>query len=136
MAQVKCTGTPTTCNKHDYPAEYRVKDKYSKWHTQCNSIVIITVEKAKRAKAELEVESSFVDLFGLDSSQSQRSDAGPPSPPCRRRKRRLEERHDVANDNEDGGGDDGGGGKRCGDMVAAELGEGSARGGISARVIS
>ena len=73
------------------------------------------MKKAKeQAKAELEAESSFVDLFGLDSSQSQRSDAGPPSPPCRRRKRRLEERHDVANDNEDGGGDDGGGGKHGG----------------------
>jgi hypothetical protein len=23
----KCTGTPTVVNKHDYPTEYRVKDK-------------------------------------------------------------------------------------------------------------
>ena len=73
------------------------------------------MKKAKeQANAELEAESSFVDLFGLDSSQSQRSDAGPPSLPHQRRKRRLEERHDVVNDNEDGGDDDGGGGKHGG----------------------
>ena len=78
----KCTGTPTACNKHDYPTEYGGNDKYGEWHTQFDSIVIIPLKKAKeRAKVELEVESIFVDFFGLDSSQSQRSDDGPPSPP-------------------------------------------------------
>ena len=88
----KCTCTPTALNKHDYPTEYRVKDKRGEWHVQCDCIVLVTVRKAEeRKQAELEVESSYVDLFGIDSSQSQRSD-GPPSPPPRRRKKR-EERH-------------------------------------------
>ncbi len=78
----KCTGTPTSCDKHNYLTEYRVKDRYSEYPTQCDSIIIITVKKAKEwAKAELEVENSFVNLFGLDSSQSQRSDDDPLSPP-------------------------------------------------------
>jgi hypothetical protein len=84
----KCTGTPTAVNKHDYPTEYRVKDKWSEWHVQCNCILIVTVRKAEeRTQAELEVATSYVDLFGIDSSQSQRSD-DPPSPPPRRHKKR------------------------------------------------
>jgi hypothetical protein len=92
--------------------EYRVKDKYSEWHVQCNSIVIITLKKAgEQAKAELKVESGYVDLFGMDSSQSQRSNNNPPSPPPQHRKRCLEKRHEVGDDNEDGGNNGRGGGR-------------------------
>jgi hypothetical protein len=50
--------------------------------------VIVTVRKAEeRTQAELEVATSYVDLFGIDSSQSQRSD-DPPNPPPRRHKKR------------------------------------------------
>ena len=125
----KCSGTPTAVNKHDYPTEYKVRDKRGVWHVQCDCIVIVTVRKAEeRTQAELEVATSYVDLFGIDSSQSQRSD-DPPSPPRRRRKkrrsedredrRRVEDDEDDDNDDNDdgggkrGGGDgDGGGGKR------------------------
>ena len=127
----KCTGTPTAVNKHDYPTEYRdrVKDKRGEWHVQCDCIVLVTVKKAEeRTQAELEVGTSYVDLFGIDSSQSQRSD-DPLSPPRRRRKKRRsedrEDRRQVEDDEDDdndddndgggkrGGGDgDGGGGKR------------------------
>jgi hypothetical protein len=117
----KCTGTPTAVNKHDYPTEYKVRDKRGEWHVQCDCIVIVTVRKAEeRTQAELEVATSYVDLFGIDSSQSQRSDDPPPSPPPRRRKkrrsedredrRRVEEDEDDDNDdNDDGGGKRGGG---------------------------
>ncbi len=127
----KCTGTPTAVNKHDYPTGYKVRDNRGEYQVQCDCIVIVTVRKAEeRTQAELEVATSYVDLFGIDSSQSQRSEDPPPSPPCRRRKkRRLEDREDSrrrVEDNEDdnndddddgggkrGGGDgDGGGGKR------------------------
>jgi hypothetical protein len=126
----KCTGTPTAVNKHDYPTEYKVRDKRGVWHVQCDCIVIVTVRKAEeRTQAELEVATSYVDLFGIDSSQSQRSDDPPPSPPRRRRKkrrsedredrRRVEDDEDDDNDDDDdgggkrGGGDsDGGGGNR------------------------
>jgi hypothetical protein len=87
----KCTGTPTAVNKHDYPTEYRdrVKDKRGEWHVQCDCIVLVTVKKAEeKMQAELEVGTSYVDLFGIDSSQSQRSD-DPPSPPRRQRKKRI-----------------------------------------------
>ena len=81
----KCTGTPTAVNKHDYPAEYKVKDKKGEWHVQCDCIVLVPVKKAEeRMQAEVKVESSYVNLFGIGSSQkSQRSD-DPPSPPLRR----------------------------------------------------
>ena len=73
-------GTPTAVNKHDYPTEYRVKDKRGEWHVQCDCIMIVTVRKAEeRTQVELEVATSYVDLFRIDSSQSQRSD-DPPSP--------------------------------------------------------
>jgi hypothetical protein len=124
----KCTGTPTAINKHDYPTEYRVRDKRGEYHVKCDCIVIVTVKKAeKRMQAELEVVTSYVDLFGIDSSQSQRSD-GPPSPPCRRRMKRPppsarhkvddedkeEEEEEDNNQNYGGGGGYGsdGGGKR------------------------
>jgi hypothetical protein len=111
----KGTSTPTAKNKHDYPTGYRVRDKRGVWQVQCNCIVIVTVRKAEeRTQAELEVGTSYVDLFGIDSSQSQRSD-DPPSPPRRRKKRRSEDREDsrhaVASDIDD---DDDGGGKRGG----------------------
>ena len=110
----KCTGTPTAVSKHDYPTGYRVRDKRGVWQVQCDCIVIVTVRKAEeRTQAELEVATSYVDLFGIDSSQSQRSD--PPSPPRRRKKRRAEDkedsRHAVDDDDDD---DDDGGGKRGG----------------------
>ena len=130
----KCTGTPTAVNKHDYPTEYKVRDKKGEYQVQCDCIVIVTVRKAEeRTQAELEVATSYVDLFGIDSSQSQRSDDPPPSPPRRqRKKRRSEDRKDrrrVEDDEDDdnhddndggggkqGGGDgDGGGGKRKSD---------------------
>jgi hypothetical protein len=78
----KCMGTPTAVNKHDYLTEYKVRDKRGVWHVQCDCIVIMTVKKAEeRTQAELEVATSYVDLFGIiDSSQSQRSD-NTPSPP-------------------------------------------------------
>ncbi len=62
---------------------------------QCDCIVLVTVKKAEeRTQVELEVATSYVGLFGINSSQSQRSE-DPPSPPCRRRtKRRLEDRED------------------------------------------
>jgi hypothetical protein len=129
----KCTGTPTAVNKHDYSTEYKVRDKRGEWHVQCDCIVIVTVRKAEeRTQAELEVATSYMDLFGINSSQSQRSDDPPPSPPRRRRKkrrsedrenrRRVEDDEDDDNDDNDdgggkrGGGDgDGGGGKRKSD---------------------
>ena len=61
----RCTGTPTAVKKHDYPTEYRVRDKRGDWHVQCNCIVLMTVRKAEEwAQAELEVESSYMDLLG------------------------------------------------------------------------
>ncbi len=78
-AQVEMQGHATAVNKHDYPTEYSVKDKRGKWHVQCNCIVLITVKRAEDwVKAELEVKSGYVNLFWIDSSQSQ---DGPPSPP-------------------------------------------------------
>ena len=112
----KCTCTPTAVNKHDYPTEYRVKDKRSEWHVQCDCIVLVTVKKAEeRAQAELEVATSYIDLFGIDSSQSQRSD-DPPSPPrCQHKKRRSEDRCKVEDNKDDDNEDDGGGGSKLGE---------------------
>ena len=115
----KCMGTPTAVNKHDYPKEYRVKDKRGEWHVQCDCIMLVTVKKAEeRMQVKLEVETSYVNLFEINSSQSQRSD-DPPSPPrCQRKKRRSEDREDRRkvddeddedNDDNDGGGKLGGG---------------------------
>ena len=79
----KCTGTPTAINKHDYPTEYKVRDNRGVWHVQCDCIVIVTVRKVEeKTQVELEVSTNYADLFGIDSSQSQRSD-DPPSPPRR-----------------------------------------------------
>jgi hypothetical protein len=111
----KCTGTPTAMNKHDYPAGYKVRDRKGEYQVQCDCIVIVTVKKAEeRTQAELEVGTSYVDLFGINSSQSQRSD-DPPSPPHCRKKRRSEDREDSRHpvdddidDDDDGGGKQGG----------------------------
>ncbi len=128
----KCTGTPTAINKHDYPTEYKVRDNRGVWHVQCDCIVIVTVRKAEeRTQAELEVVTSYVDLFGINSSQSQRSD-DPPSPPCRCKKRRSEDREDrhAVDDDDIIDDDDDGGGKRGGSDGDGR-GRGSARGGTS-----
>jgi hypothetical protein len=90
----KCTGTHTHNDKHNYPTEYKVKDKKGVWHVQCDCIVLVTVRKTEeQTQAKLEVESSYVNLFRINSSQSQRSDGPPSPPPCRHKKR--EERHAV-----------------------------------------
>ena len=64
------------------PTEYKVKGKNGEWHVQCDCIVLVTVKKAEERTQVVEVETSYVDLFGIDSSQSQRSDGPPSSPPC------------------------------------------------------
>jgi hypothetical protein len=75
----KYTGMPNAENKHDYLMEYRVKDKRGELHMQCNCIVLVTVKNAEDwAKAELEVKSGYVDLFGIDSSHSQDNAPSPP----------------------------------------------------------
>ncbi len=105
----KCTGTPTSINNHNYLTEYKVCDKLGKWHMQCNCIIIITVQSAEnQVRAELEVKSSFVELFVIDSSQSQDD---PPTPPPQRKKRYLEKRHKVDKKDSDSDDDDEGGGK-------------------------
>ena len=47
----------------------------------------------ERTQREFEVKTRYINLFGIDSNQSQRSDDSP-SPPRRRKKRRLEDRED------------------------------------------
>ena len=129
----KCTGTPTAVNKHNYPTEYKVRDKRGVWHVQCDCIVLVTARKAEeRTQAELEVESSYMDLFGVDSSQSQSQRSDPPSsPPCRCKKREERHAHVVNSSSEeehdkDGDSDDSnGGGKRgCGSGGGGEAQEG------------
>ncbi len=118
----KCTGTPISVDKLDYPIPlaYRVKMR-GEWHRQCNCIVLITLQSAEnRVASELEVNSGFVDLFGVNSSQSQDN---PPTPPPQRRKRKLEERHEVDDENKSDD-DDGGGGKQGGGYVNSGRGGG------------
>ena len=60
-----------------------MKDKKCKWQVQCGCIVLVTVKKVEeRMQAGLEVETSYINLFRINSSQSQRSD-DPSSPPPR-----------------------------------------------------
>ncbi len=107
----KCTGTPIAADKHDYQTEYRVKIR-GEWRVQCDCIVLITVQSAEnRVRSELEVKSSFIDLFGVDSSQSQDN---PLTPLPRCRKRKSEERHEMADEYDNSNDDDGGRGKRGG----------------------
>ena len=102
---------------------------------QCDCIVLVTVVRKaeEQTQAELEVESSHMDLFGIDSSQSQRSDGPPSPPPCQRKKR--EERHahtvdysskefpeeDIEDSDNDGGGKQGGGGRGGGEAQEGVL---------------
>ncbi len=73
----KCTGMPIAINKLNYQTLYWVKVR-GEWHVQCDCIVLITVQSAENCVAnELEVKSGYVDLFGVDSSQSQDD---PPTP--------------------------------------------------------
>ncbi len=118
----KCTGTPIAVVKLDYPrpSAYCVKMR-GEWHTQCDCIVLITVQSAEnRVVSALEVKSGFVDLFGVYSSQSQDD---PPTPPPRRMKRKSEERHEVDDEN-DSDDDDGGGGKQGGGYGGSKRGGG------------
>jgi hypothetical protein len=116
----KRTGLPIATNKLDYQTWYQVKIR-GEWHAQCNCIVLITVQSGEnRVENELEVKSGYVDLFGVDSSQSQ---DGPPTPPPHRRKRKSEERRKVDDDYESDD-DDGGGGKRGGGYANSGRGGG------------
>ena len=56
----------------------------------------------ERTQREFEVKTSYINLFGIDSNQSQRSDDSPSSP-RQRKKRRLEDREDrhAVEDNDD-----------------------------------
>jgi hypothetical protein len=115
-------GTPIAVNKHDYPTEYKVKDRQGEWHVQCNCIMLITVQSAEnQVRGELAVKSSFCNLFGVNSSQSQDD---PPTPPPQRRKRKLEERHKVDGVYDNSEDDDGGRGKQGGGYSSS-----SSRGG-------
>ncbi len=97
---------------------------HGEWHTQCNCIVLITVQSAENhVVSELEVKSSFVDLFGVDSSQSQDD---PPTSPPQRRKRKSEERHEVEDEN-DSNDDDGGRGKQGGGYGGSSRGGGKCK---------
>jgi hypothetical protein len=108
----KCTGTSITTSK--YQTLYRVKIR-GEWHVQCDCIVLENC-----VANELEVKSGYVDLFGVDNSQSQDD---PPTPPPHRRKRKSEERHEVDNKNESDN-DNGGGGKRGGGYTNSGRGGG------------
>ncbi len=106
----KCTGTPIAVDKLDYPRPlaYCVKMR-NDWPRQCNCIVIIKLLSAENHVAsELEVNSGFIDFFGINSSQSQDN---PPTPTPRCRKRKSEERHEVGDESKNND-DDGGGGRR------------------------
>jgi hypothetical protein len=116
----KCTGMLIATNKLDYQTSYGVKIR-GEWHVQCDCIVLITVQSAEnRVANELEVKSGYVDLFGVNSSQSQDN---PPTPPPHRRKRKLEERHEVDDENESKD-DDGDGGKQGGGYANSGRGGG------------
>ncbi len=108
----KCTGTPIAVNKLNYPRPLAYCLKMMvEWHRQCNCIMLITLQSVENCVAnELEVNSGFVDLFGVNSSQSQDN---PLTPPSRCRKRKLEERHKVYDKNKSDD-DNGGGGKQGG----------------------
>ncbi len=91
---------------------------------QCNCIMLITVQSAEnQVLSELEVKNSYIDLFGVDSSQSQ---ADPLTPPSRCSKWKLEERYEVDDDN-DGTMRTEAEASKAGDTAAAAEAEGSAR---------
>ncbi len=89
---------------------------------QCNCIVLITVQSAEnRVKNELEVKSSYVDLFGVNSSQSQDD---PLTPPPHRSKRKSEERQEVEDENKSNNDNHGDGGKQGGGYAYSGRGGG------------
>jgi hypothetical protein len=107
-------------NKLDYQTLHWVKI-CGEWHVQCDCIVLITVQSAENCvENELEVKGSYVDQFGVDSSQSQDD---PPTPPPHCSKRKLEEGHKVDDENESVD-DDGGGGKQGGGYANSGRGRG------------
>ncbi len=58
----------------EYSMEYKVCNKCGKWHTQCDCIVIITVQSAEnQVKAELEVKSSLSSSLGLTVARARTS---------------------------------------------------------------
>ncbi len=119
----KCTGTPIVVNKLNHPMTYRVKIS-GKWQMQCGCITLITVQSAEnRVRSELEVKSGYVDLFGVDSSQSQDN---PSTPPPQRRKRKSKERHKV-DDKNDRDNENGGGGKQGGGYGGSGRGRGKCK---------
>ncbi len=88
---------------------------------QCDCIVLITVQSAKnQVRGELKFKSSFVNPFGVDSSQSQDE---PPTPPPRHRKRKLEERHKVDGEYDNRDDDDREEVSKAGDTSAAAVAE-------------
>jgi hypothetical protein len=118
----KFTGMPTAINKHNYLMEYSMEDKRGKWHMQCNCIMLIILKKAEdQAKAELEVKSGYVNLYGINSSQSEEDPPSPP-PPCR--KRFLEDRHKVDGKDNISGNYDRGSGKKQGGQYGGNSGGG------------
>ena len=45
---------PTAVKNHNYPMEYRVKDKHGELHMRCECIISITMKMSKeQAKAEV-----------------------------------------------------------------------------------
>jgi hypothetical protein len=125
IPQVEVHGHTHCHEKHDYLTECKVCDMHGKWHTQCNCIVIITVQSAEnQVRAELEVKSSIVDHFEINSSQNQDT---PPSPPPRCRKRYLEERHQMNEDDMTVGMTTEAEASEARNMAAAAVAEGSAR---------
>jgi hypothetical protein len=104
----KYTGTTTALNRLDYQTQDHVKI-HGEWHVQCNCIVLITVQSAEnQVWGQLEVKSSYIDEFGVDSSQSQDN---PLTPPPRHRKRKSEERDKVDNEYDNRDDDEVSGGK-------------------------
>ena len=54
---------------------------------QCDCIVLVTAKVEERTQREFEVKTSYINLFGIDSNQSQRSDDSPSSPRQRKKRR-------------------------------------------------
>ncbi len=96
----------------------------------CSATVsCLSAKVEERTQREFEVKTSYINLFGIDSNQSQRIDDSPSSP-RRRKKRQLEDREDrhAVEDNDDI--DDEDDNSEAAAATATE-GEGSARRGSS-----
>jgi hypothetical protein len=66
----KCTGTPIAINKLDYQTPYCVKMR-GEWHTQCNCIVLITVQSAENhVRSELEVKKATLTCLGSTAARA------------------------------------------------------------------